>query len=124
MIQLFARTFDWIDRALPVLALSFTLLAQSLIASGGAIGLNTPWLIAPDGSFVSYADICNYSGEDAAPKDHCGSCVFFDAPALLESAVTITPIAVPTSVIGLGFLSIALKRPEALYMPPTGPPGS
>lgn len=114
------RVTDRLDRYFSVLALSLMLLLQSVVAGGAAAGYASPWLVAPDGSLLSYADICNNSGEGA--PDHCAECLSLDAPALkAPEAPEPTPLILSEARVRAVHQALA-ARPEASFQPRTGPP--
>lgn len=113
---------DRLERYFSVLALALMLLLQSMVAGGAAAGYASPWLVAPDGSLMSYADICNTSGEAAA--DHCAECMVLDAPVMrAPEAFEPTPLALCEVRVAAHYQVLA-SRPEASFQPRTGPPSA
>lgn len=111
---------NWLDRFLPVVALSLALFLQGLVASGAAASMVVPGLVAPDGSALTLADVCNNT-EDGR-TGHCHACVH--APAATLAATSTLP-AVPTLSAGRvvsPYSAPAVVRPEANSRFHTGPP--
>jgi hypothetical protein len=109
-----------LDRLMPVVALSLALFLQGLVGTGAAATLITPELSAPDGTLLTFADICNSGGTGAG--DHCHACTHplpVDMPA--ASTPPLTQTAIPCGrVMAPGRLP--LPRPEATHSLTTGPP--
>lgn len=120
MAQKADSIIERLDRSFSVLALSLMLLLQGVVAGGAAAGYASPWLVAPDGTLLSYADICNNSGEGAA--DHCAECVPLDNAAMQAGVAEPShdrPLEARVPAVPHDRLA---SRPEAHHSLRTGPP--
>lgn len=105
---------------MPVVALSLALFLQGLAGTAAIATFFAPELFAPDGTTLTFADICNTSG--TAVDEHCHACTHphpVDVPTVLPVATTTT--AVPSGPV-LAPGRRLLSRPEATHCPATGPP--
>ena len=75
MFELVKTVFRKIDRLLPAVLLAMLLSLQGIVASGAADYITFPELIAPDGSLLSFDDICNNSGETGSHVHDCSNCI-------------------------------------------------
>lgn len=105
---------------MPVVALSLALFLQGLMGTAAIAAVFTPALSAPDGTVLTFADICNTS--DTAVDEHCHACTHphpVDVPTVLPVATSST--AVPSGPFAAPGRPL-LSRPEATHCPATGPP--
>lgn len=115
-----AKWLDKVDRLLPVIALSLALFLQGLVASGAAASMTVPGLVAPDGSTLTLADICNNVND--GQTGHCHACVH--APlAVLSTTLTVQSFPqLPACGNQTTYFTPMVPRPEAHSFCRTGPP--
>lgn len=122
MIGKARQTFDWFDRLMPVVALSLALFLQGMIASGTAAAMTVPGLVAPDGSLLTLADICN-TAEDGT-SGHCHACTHAPLATLAEQPALPRSSVFPAGRSLTRYTPPALFRPEAHSRYRTGPPAA
>ena len=128
MFRLVKSTIQKIDRLLPALLLAMLLSLQSIVASGAADYITFPELIAPDGSTLSFADICNTGGDAGGHVHECAGCfsrchgktgdsgqVNNAHPDFSAQPLTLTNKPTPQNVI-------TIARPELRGLQRRGPP--
>jgi len=112
-----------IDRLLPALLFALLLSGQNLVAVGAAESLIFPELIGPDGSTLTFVDICNSAGEKGQKGKHCGGCIAAKV-ATLNTQLLPDFIPAKTQLIAVvSGHSVLLDTPERWSYRRRGPPG-
>ncbi|MBL4836505.1 MAG: hypothetical protein JKY34_02920 [Kordiimonadaceae bacterium] len=128
MLKRLLQTIKMIDRLLPALVFAFLLSAQGIVASGAADYITFPELTAPDGRTLTFADICNSSGEAGTLHD-CAGCLSgcqgtVGAEPQPVSTLYLNQIALQHCARCAPYTAFIISRPETQPTVQRGPPAS